>query len=187
MLLFTWFSSYYNQYFHILSYGVQVFQWRISQVKVSQPSTIFNPSYFVKSLYFSNLWVSKFKDNWFKWNGIFTCPYTSQKNGIAERKNIYLVEIACTFLPGANVPTHHLVDAILLACYLTSSSLNNKVPYSILFLYEHLFHTPPQVFSCVCFAHVSSGLDNFSAWATKCVFLKYSRLRKGYQCYSPNT
>ncbi|BAT73483.1 hypothetical protein VIGAN_01097100, partial [Vigna angularis var. angularis] len=69
-----------------------------------------------------------------------------------------------------------------------SSSLDNKVPFSILFPNDPLFHTCPRVFGCVCFVHnMSPGLDKLSARALKCVFLGYSRLQKGYQCYSPET
>ncbi|BAU03608.1 hypothetical protein VIGAN_UM141900, partial [Vigna angularis var. angularis] len=69
-----------------------------------------------------------------------------------------------------------------------SSSLNNKVPFSILFPNDPLFHTSPRVFGCVCFVHdMSPGLDKLSARAIKCVFLGYSRLQKGYRCYSPET
>ena len=33
----------------------------------------------------------------------------------------------------------------------------------------------------------NSVKDKFSATATKCVFFSYSRLQRGYRCYSPNT
>jgi len=121
-----------------------------------------------------------------------TCPHTPQQNGIAERKNKHLVEIARTLLLGANMPIHYWGDAILTACYLinrmSSSSLKNKVPYSILFPKEPLFHITPRVFGCLCFVHdMCPGLDKLSARSIKCVFLGYSRLQKGYRCYSPDT
>ena len=92
----------------------------------------------------------------------------------------------------ANVPVHHWGDAILTAGFLInrmpSSSLNHKVPFSILFPDNPLFHTSPRVFGCVCFVHdMSPGLDKLSARSLKCVFLGYSRLQKGYRCYSPET
>jgi hypothetical protein len=67
-----------------------------------------------------------------------------------------------------------------------SSSINNKVPHSILFPKEPLFHINPRVFGSTCFVHdLSPGLDKLSPRAIKCVFLGYSRLQKGYRCYSP--
>nr|KYP46624.1 Retrovirus-related Pol polyprotein from transposon TNT 1-94 [Cajanus cajan] len=120
-----------------------------------------------------------------------TCPHTPQQNGIAERKNRHLVETARTQMLNANVPVHHWGDAILTSCFLInrmpSSSLENKIPYSIIYPKEPLFHVSPRVFGCTCFVHnVSPGLDKLSARAIKCVFLGYSRLQKGYKCYSPD-
>lgn len=44
---------------------------------------------------------------------------------------------------------------------------------------------PPRVFGCICYVHYDSpNLDKLAARATKCVFLGYSRLRKGYKFYS---
>ena len=50
------------------------------------------------------------------------------------------------------------------------------------------FFLPLLVFGCTCFVHtLTLGQDNLSAKATKCIFLGYSRLQKGYRCYSPDT
>ncbi|KOM56592.1 hypothetical protein LR48_Vigan10g248400 [Vigna angularis] len=69
-----------------------------------------------------------------------------------------------------------------------SSSLENKVPYSVIFPNDALYHIPPRVFGCTCFVHnVSPGLDKLSPKSIKCVFLGYSRIQKGYRCYSPST
>jgi len=118
-----------------------------------------------------------------------TCPHTPQENGIAKRKSRHLFETAHTLLLRAHIPVHHWGDAILTACFLInrmpSSSLNHKVPFSILFPNNPLFHISPRVFGFVCFVHdLSPGLDKLSACALKCVFLDYSRLQKGYRCYS---
>ena len=44
----------------------------------------------------------------------------------------------------------------------------------------------PRIFGCTCFVHnLSPNLDKLAARAIKCVFLGYSRLQKGYWCYSP--
>jgi len=103
-----------------------------------------------------------------------------------------LVEIARTLLLRANVLVHHWGDVILTVGFLinrmSSSSLNHKVPFSIMFPDNPLFHTSPWVFGCVCFVHdMSLGLDKLFTHSLKCVFLGYSRLQKGYQCYYPKT
>ena len=90
----------------------------------------------------------------------------------------------------SNVPIHHWGDAVLTACFLInrmpSSSLENQIPHSLVFPHDPLFHVSPKVFGCTCFVHdLSPGLDKLSARSVKCVFLGYSRLQKGYKCYSP--
>ncbi|RDX80742.1 hypothetical protein CR513_38674, partial [Mucuna pruriens] len=51
-----------------------------------------------------------------------------------------------------------------------------------------MYHVPPKVFGCVCFVHdVSLSRNKLSTRAIKCVFLGYSRLQKGYKCYSSFT
>ena len=63
-----------------------------------------------------------------------------------------------------------------------------KIPHSILFPNQPPFCLPPHVFACVCFVHILTlGQNKLSAKATKCVFLDYSQLQRGYHCYSPNT
>ena len=85
-----------------------------------------------------------------------------------------------------------LRDAILVACYLincmSSSILHDQIPYSIIFPNQPLLCFPPRVFGCVCFVHIfTPRQDKLFAKATKCVFLGYSRLQKGYRCYSTVT
>ena len=68
------------------------------------------------------------------------------------------------------------------------SILHDKISHSILFPNQPLFCLPPHVFGCVCFVHIlTPEQDNLSAKATKCVFLSYSQLQRGYHCYSPDT
>ena len=110
-----------------------------------------------------------------------SCPYTPQHNGVAERKNRHLVEIARTLLLHHKVSQRFWGDAILAACYLInrmpSSVLHDQIPHSILLLIQPLFYLPPRVFGCVCFVHIlTPGQDKLSIKAMKSVFLGYSRL-----------
>ena len=71
---------------------------------------------------------------------------------------------------------------------MSSSFLHDKISHSILFPNQPFFYLPPCVFGCVCFVHIlTPGQDKLSTKATKCVFLGYSRLQRGYCYYSPNT
>ena len=110
---------------------------------------------------------------------------------MAKRKNRHLVEVARTLLLHHKVPQCFLEDAILAACYLinrmSSSVLHDQIPHSVLLPNQHLFCLPPHVFGCVCFVHILTlEQDKLSVKAMKCVFLGYSRLQRGYRCYSPD-
>ena len=66
--------------------------------------------------------------------------------------------------------------------------LHDQIPHSLLFPDQPLYFLPPRVFGCTCFVHIlNPRQDKLSAKATKCIFLGYSRLQKGYRCYSPQT
>ena len=66
--------------------------------------------------------------------------------------------------------------------------LYDQIPHSIFFLNQPLFCLPPRVFGCVYFVHILTlRQDKLLAKATKCIFLGYSRIQRGYRCYSPDT
>ncbi|PHU09303.1 Endoribonuclease Dicer -like protein 3 [Capsicum chinense] len=120
-----------------------------------------------------------------------SCPYTPQQNGIAERKNRHLLETTRTLLIEFHVPLQFWGDAVLTSCYLInkmpSSSFQNKVPHSILFPLSQLYSIPPRVFGSTYFVHnLAPRKDKLAPCALKCVFLGYSRVQKGYRCYSPD-
>ena len=121
-----------------------------------------------------------------------SCAYNPQQNGMVERKNRHLVKTARTLLLHHTVPQRFWGDDILTTCCLInqipSSVLGDQVPHSLLFPNQPLFCLPPRVFRCTCFVHIlTSGQGKLSAKATKCIFLGYSRLQRGYHCYSPDT
>ena len=69
-----------------------------------------------------------------------------------------------------------------------SSVLHDQILHSILFPNQPLFCLPPHVFGCVCFVHIlTPGQEKLSTKATKSVFLRHSRLQKGYRYYSTDT
>ena len=59
--------------------------------------------------------------------------------------------------------------------------MQDQIPHRILFPTQLFSFLPLRAFGCVCFVHyLSSRQDK----ALKCIFLGYSQLQKGYQCYS---
>ncbi|RVX04713.1 Retrovirus-related Pol polyprotein from transposon TNT 1-94 [Vitis vinifera] len=125
-----------------------------------------------------------------------SCVDTPQQNGIAERKNRHLLEVARSLMFSMNVPKLFWGQAILTAAYLInrmpSRVLKFQTPCQTLlksFPTTRLISTvPPKIFGCSVFVHINqqhrSKLDPRSL---KCIFLGYSSNQKGYKCYSPVT
>ena len=121
-----------------------------------------------------------------------SCVHAPQQNGVAERKNRHLIDTARTLLLHYHVPFRFWGDDVLTACYLInrmpSSVLHDQIPHSLLFPDQPLYFLPPRAFGCTCFVHIlTTRQDKLSAKVTKCIFLGYSRLQKGYRCYFPQT
>ncbi|RVW71043.1 Retrovirus-related Pol polyprotein from transposon RE1 [Vitis vinifera] len=125
-----------------------------------------------------------------------SCVDTPQQNGIAERKNRHLLEVARSLMFSMNVPKLFWGQAILTAAYLInrmpSKVLKFQTPCQTLlksFPTTRLISTvPPKIFGCSAFVHINqqhrSKLDPRSLM---CIFLGYSSNQKGYKCYSPVT
>ena len=88
-----------------------------------------------------------------------TCPGTPPQNGVAERKNRHLLEVARSLMFQMNVPKYLWSEAVMTATYLInrmpSRILNMKSPAELL-LGKCDFRVPPKVFGCVCFCKRSS-------------------------------
>ncbi|RVW87252.1 Retrovirus-related Pol polyprotein from transposon RE1 [Vitis vinifera] len=110
-------------------------------------------------------YVSNSFQNYMSHNGILhqtSCVDTSSQNGVTERKNRHLLETARALMFQMKVPKQFWADAVSTACFLI-----NRMPTVV------LKDTRPFV----------TKLD---PKALQCVFLGYSRLQKGYRCFSPD-
>ena len=118
-----------------------------------------------------------------------SCPYTPQQNGIAERKNHHLLEVARTLLLHMFVPKMFWSDALLTACFLINCApsrvLNGKSSFQLVFPNENVFSIPPKIFGYCCFVHIHHLQNKLSLRAVKCIFFGFSRTQKGYKCYDP--
>ena len=90
-----------------------------------------------------------------------------------------------------HVPKHFWDDVVSIACFLInrmpSSVLNWDTPYHILFPNKPLFPIEPQIFECTYFVRdVHPQVSKLNHKFLKCIFLGYSRVQKGYQCYCPS-
>src|SRR3954471_19279669 len=78
-----------------------------------------------------------------------TCPDTPAQNGVAERKNMHLLEVARALMFQMNVPKYLWSDAVFTATHLInrmpSRVLGMKSPCQV-FLGRNTFSVPPKVF-----------------------------------------
>lgn len=124
-----------------------------------------------------------------------TCPQTPEQNGVSERKNRHLLDIARSLLFSAHMPKYLWGEAVLTACHLInrlpSSVLKGHIPYEALSQHVSIpsFHNlHARVFGCVVFVHVPKNQrTKLDARALKCVFIGYGVNQKGYKCFHPPT
>jgi hypothetical protein len=125
-------------------------------------------------------------------NGILhrlTCPYTSQQNGVAERKHRHVMDIGLSLLAQSRLPSSFWVDAFLTAIFLINRLptpiLNHESPYSKLFQ-RSPDYSQLRSFGCVCYPLLRPYSSHKLAFRSKiCLFLGYSSHHKGYRCYDP--
>ncbi|RVW98483.1 Retrovirus-related Pol polyprotein from transposon RE1 [Vitis vinifera] len=116
-------------------------------------------------------------------NGIVhqsSCIDTPQKNGVAERKNRHLMEVARSLMIASNVPKQLWGEAVLTETYLInrmpSRILQFKTPCQILLAAypsaQIISSIPIKVFGCTAFVHIhKSQRSKLDPTATKCIFL----------------
>ena len=120
-----------------------------------------------------------------------TCPYTSQQNGVAERKHRHLLDMVRTLLLAMRVPPYLWCDDVLTATYLVnrlpSAALGGAIPLQRLTPAANIFSLPPRVFGCTAFVQDHTpGLSKLAPRAQKGVFVGYSQTQKGYRVYFPD-
>ncbi|KAL0556854.1 hypothetical protein IC582_005371 [Cucumis melo] len=123
-----------------------------------------------------------------------SCAYTPQQNGVAERKNRHLVEVARSLILSTSLPSYLWGDAIL-----TAAHLINRIPSCILHLQTPLdclkesypftrlvSEVPLRVFGCIDYVHnFGPNQTKFISWAQACVFVGYPLHQRGYKCFHP--
>ena len=118
-----------------------------------------------------------------------SCPYTPQQNGVDERKNRHLMEVARSMMFHKSVPKRFWSDAVMTACYLINMIptriLENQSPFEVLNksrpVLDHM-----RTFGCVCYVLVLGEMRNkLEAKSTKAMLIGYSASQKGYKCFDP--
>nr|KYP33248.1 Retrovirus-related Pol polyprotein from transposon TNT 1-94 [Cajanus cajan] len=125
-------------------------------------------------------------------NHNFSAPRTPQQNGVVERKNRSLEELARTMLNETKLPKYFWADAINTTCHVLNKVLIRPIlkrtPYEI-----YNGRKPNisyfTVFGCKCFV-LNNGkeqLGKFDAKADEAIFLGYSTNSKAYKVYNKRT
>lgn len=120
-----------------------------------------------------------------------TAPYTPQQNGVVERRNRIMMEMARSILKHMHMPNYLWGEAIRHSTYLincvATRSLKKKT------LYEGLRHKKPsiehlRVFGCIAYAKVDTKfLKRLDDRARKLVHLGTEPGSKAYRLYDPQT
>ena len=120
----------------------------------------------------------------------YSAPRVPQQNGVVERKNRTLVEMARTMLDEHRTPRRFWAEAISTACYIS----NRIFLRSILNLtsYELRFGRKPKVshlrvFGCRCFILKRGNLDKFESRSSDGIFLGYSPHGHSYRVFNLDT
>ncbi|XP_021718968.1 uncharacterized protein LOC110686665 [Chenopodium quinoa] len=134
-------------------------------------------------------------DDFCKENGMdhnFPAPRTPQQNGVVERNNRTLEDMARTILIASGLPRNFWAEAINTACYTINRVMMrpiiNKTPYE-LFKGRKPNISHFQAFGCRCFVHNNwkRNIGKFDERSDEAVFLGYASNSKAYRVYNKNT
>lgn len=118
----------------------------------------------------------------------FTCPYTSEQNGRAERKHHHVVEMGLTLLAQPNLPLTYWFES-----FQTVVHLINRLPTPILKDSSPLFqlfkeepdYSALQVFGFTCYLCLKPfNAHKFQYHSQLCVYLGPAPQQKGHRCLS---
>jgi histone deacetylase 1/2 len=120
-----------------------------------------------------------------------SCPHAHQQNGSAERKHRNIVEVGLSLLAHAHMPLKFWDEA-----FSTATFLINRVPSKVINLdtpLERLFKRKPEysflrIFGCACWPNLRPyNSRKLQFRSTRCAFIGYSNMHKGYKCLDIST
>ena len=117
---------------------------------------------------------------------------TPQQNGITERKNKHLLEVAILF--SKNITKYLWGEAILTATYLINRMPSRILNFQTLLNFFKTLYPISRLtskitlkdFGCIAFVHNHEhGRRKLDPRARKCIFVGYAPTQKGYNCFDP--
>jgi hypothetical protein len=119
----------------------------------------------------------------------YSCPRTSQQNGVAKRKHCHIVDITLTIINQAsltlNLWPYAFSTAVFLINRLPSLSRHSISPWTASFGFSPDYLSF-RTFGCACYPLLCPySHHKFLSRSTQCVFLGYTTHAKGYLCYNP--
>ncbi|MCO5566420.1 hypothetical protein L7F22_020097 [Adiantum nelumboides] len=132
-----------------------------------------------------------------------TMPYTPQQNGVAKRKNRFLMKMARCMLKAKSLPhrlcmlkAKSLPHRLWMEAVACAAHVLNRCPTCALKTitpYEAWYDRKPSVsyllvFGCLAYDHIPQQLrGKLDDKVVKCLFVGYSSGSKGYRLYNPAT
>ncbi|CAL2239153.1 unnamed protein product [Prunus armeniaca] len=112
--------------------------------------------------------------------------YTPQQNGVVERKNRIVVEMAKAMLHEKGLPYYMWAEVVHTVVYILNRcptrALGDKTPFKA--YSRRIAHL--KIFGCLCYVHISSEVrQKLDAKSTKGIFVGYATCEKGYRVYDP--
>ncbi|KAJ0444423.1 putative RNA-directed DNA polymerase [Helianthus annuus] len=155
---------------------------RLSRIFSHAPSNTF--SVMVLPSLFTDRWLDLLSESGITYH--ISCPYTPPQNGVAERKNRHLSEVARALLFHSHLPKKFWYDAYATAAYLINRLPSPVIHYSSPF--ETLFGSSPdysflRTFGCLCYPFLGdTRMDKLSPKSIPCIFVGYAPSHLGYLC-----
>ncbi|XP_070677935.1 uncharacterized protein [Malus domestica] len=120
-----------------------------------------------------------------------TAAYSPQQNGIAERKNRTIVEMAKSMMHEKNMPYTIWGETVNTAVYLLNrcptKALDKKTPFEV-FSGRKPYVKHLRVFGSVCYTHIPQQLrQKLEKSSNKGVFMGYGTIEKGNRVYNLST
>jgi len=120
-----------------------------------------------------------------------TAPYTPEQNGVSERRNRYVMEMARCMLHDKELPKEFWAEVanttVFLQNRLPAKFLNERTPFEVWYGYKPSLNFF-KVFGSVCFVHIPQVKhDKLDKKALPGIFVGYSLVSKAYKVYHPQT